>query len=94
MISDSYLKNESYEDADSWTVGTKFNYPLSKRPRLFCGVQAVFNQDNAGYAIEAGPDSSVHFHNSAENTIYGTGYGTDYLGKNVQQLFFGISHEF
>ena len=94
MISASYLKNESREDADSWGVGTKFNYPLSKRTRLFCGVQAVFNQDNAGYAIEAGPDSSVHFHNSAENTIYGTGYGTDYLGKNVQQLFFGISHEF
>ena len=32
MVSASYFKNESREDADSLGVGTKFNYPLSKRP--------------------------------------------------------------
>lgn len=94
MVSASYLRNQSRDDANAWGIGTKYNYPLSKRTRVYGGIQALFNQDNAGYAIEAGPDSSVHFHNSDANTIVGTGYGTDYLGKNVQQIFVGISHEF
>ena len=55
-------------------------------------AEAVFNDSNAGYAIEAGPDSSLHFNFDANKLI--TGYGTDYLGKNVQQIFVGINHQF
>ena len=94
MISASYLKNESRQDADAYSFGTKYNYSLSKRTCIYCGMQATFNEDNAGYAIEAGPDSSLHFNFDASNMIGGTGYGTNYLGRNVQQIFAGISHEF
>lgn len=91
MISGSYFKNQSRNDADSYSFGTKFNYPLSKRTRIYCGVEATFNEDRAGYAIEAGPDSSLHFNFDPADP---NGYSTNYLGKNVQQVFVGISHEF
>lgn len=94
MVSASYLKNQSRKEANAWSVGTKFNYNLLKRTRIYVGVEATFNGDNSGYGIEAGPDSSLHFHYDAANAIAGTGYATDYLGKNVQQVFMGISHEF
>lgn len=94
MISGTYLHNQTRDDADAWSIGTKYNYPISKRTRLFCGIQAIFNEDNAGYAVEAGPDSSLHFNFDGANMIRGTGYATNYLGKNVQTFFAGISHEF
>ena len=94
MISGTYLHNQTRDDADAWSIGTKYNYPISKRTRLFCGVQAIFNEDNAGYAVEAGPDSSLHFNFDGANMIGGSGYATNYLGKNVQTFFAGISHEF
>lgn len=94
MVSGTYLHNESFDKADAWSVGTKYNYPLSKRTRLFAGIQAIFNEDNAGYAVEAGSDSSLHFNFDASNMIGGTGYATNYTGKNVQTFFMGISHEF
>lgn len=92
MVSASYMKNQTKDDANAWSLGTKYAYPLSKRTRLYAGVEAVFNDSNAGYAIEAGPDSSLHFNFDANKLI--TGYGTDYLGKNVQQIFVGINHQF
>ena len=92
MVSASYMKNQTKDDANAWSFGTKYAYPLSKRTRLYAGVEAVFNDSNAGYAIEAGPDSSLHFNFDANKLT--TGYGTDYLGKNVQQIFVGINHQF
>lgn len=83
MVSASYMKNQTKDDANAWSLGTKYAYPLSKRTRLYAGVEAVFNDSNAGYAIEAGPDSSLHFNFDANKLI--TGYGTDYLGKNVHR---------
>lgn len=94
MVSGTYLRNQSRNDANSWGVGSKYNYPLSKRTKLFAGFQYLHNGSNAGYAVEAGPDSSLHFNYSAANMIAGTGYGTTYLGKSVEEFFFGISHEF
>lgn len=96
MVSASYLKNQTRDDADSWGVGTKFNYPLSKRTRLYAGIQAIFNEDKAGYQVEAGPDSSLHFNFDNSNMITGNGFGVpdSCLGKNVQTFFMGISHEF
>ena len=94
MISGTYLKNQSFDDANAWSIGTKYNYPLSKRTRVFAGIQAIWNEDNAGYAVEAGPDSSLHFNYDQSNLLGGTGYATNYTGKNVQTLFVGISHEF
>jgi predicted porin len=92
VVSGSYLRNQSKSDANAWGLGTKYIYPLSKRTRIYAGAQALFNDKNAGYAIEAGPDSSLHFHMD-DNTV-GTGYGTTYLGKNVQEFFVGINHAF
>lgn len=92
QISGSYLRNLSYDHANAWSLGTKYNYPLSKRTQLYVGVEAVWNGDNAGYAIEAGPDSSTHF--GFDQTKMFTGYGTSYTGKNVQQFFVGINHQF
>ena len=40
---------------------TKYAYPLSKRTRLYGGVEAVFNDDNAGYAIGSGSRQLLHF---------------------------------
>lgn len=87
-VSGSYMKNQTEKEADAWSLGTKYIYPLSKRTRLYAGVEAVFNDKNAGYAIEAGPDSSLHF------DLGGNGYGTTYTGKNVQQIYAGINHQF
>lgn len=92
MVSASYMKNQTKDGANAWSLGTKYAYPLSKRTRLYAGVEAVFNDSNAGYAIEAGPDSSLHFNFDASKLF--TGYGTDYLGRNVQQIFVGINHQF
>ena len=94
MISGSYLKNETRKSANAWSFGTKYNYPLSKRTTVYMGAQATINGKNAGYAIEAGPDSSLHFNYDAANAIGGTGYATNYLGKDTQEIFFGVSHEF
>lgn len=88
QISGSYLRNISSSKANAWSLGTKYNYPLSKRTQIYAGVEAVWNDDNAGYAIEAGPDSSLHF-GFGDNA-----YGTNYTGKNVQQFFVGINHQF
>ncbi len=92
MISGTYLRNQTVNRANAWGFGTKYSYPISKRTRLYGGLQLLWNGKNAGYAIEAGPDSSLHF-NFDERTLL-TGYGTDYLGKNVQELFFGVNHQF
>ena len=94
MVSGSYLKNETRKSANAWSFGTKYNYPLSKRTTIYAGAQATINGRNSGYAIEAGPDSSMHFDYDAANAIAGTGYATSFLGKDVQQVFFGVSHEF
>jgi predicted porin len=91
-ISGSYLRNQSQSDANAWGLGTKYIYPLSKRTRIYAGIQALWNDSNAGYAIEAGPDSSLHFNYDSSTLL--SGYGTNYLGKNVQQVFVGINHAF
>jgi len=93
-VSGSYLKNQSKSDANAWSLGTKFIYPLSKRTRLYAGIEAVFNDNEAGYAIEAGPDSSLHFNFDIKQV--GGGYGTtpSVKGDNVQQVFVGINHAF
>lgn len=88
MISGSYIRNQTTDDANAWGFGTKYAYPLSKRTRIYFGVEAIFNGDKAGYAVEAGPDSSLHF-NLGPNQ-----YGTTMLGKNTQELFIGINHQF
>lgn len=93
-VTGSYLKNETRDDADAWGLGTKFIYPLSKRTSVYTGMVAVFNGDKSGYVPEAGTDSSLHFNYDASNMIGGTGYGTDYLGKNVQAFFVGMKHDF
>ncbi len=96
MISGTYLKNETQKHANAWGVGTKFNYPLSKRTKLYAGVQAIFNGSHSGYQPEAGPDSSMHFNLDVTNLFNGNYYGVpnSVLGKNVQTYFLGINHTF
>ncbi len=77
----AYLHDFDNDDADGVSVGVRFDYNLSKRTMLYVGVEALWNDDNAQRAIEAGPDSSWHT-------------GTTKPGHDVQQFFMGINHKF
>ena len=79
-VSAATLHNEDQDDADAWSFGTRYDYPLSKRTKVYVGFEAVMNEDNAKYSVEAGPDSSLHFANEA--------------GVDQRQFFFGINHKF
>lgn len=79
-VSVATLQNESQKDADAWSFGTRYDYPFSKRTKVYAGVSGVFNDDNTRYSVEAGPDSSVHF---------ASGYGEDQI-----QAFVGLNHRF
>lgn len=79
-VSASMLSNETDSDADAYSLGTRFDYPLSKRTKLYVGYEIVFNDDKAKYSIEAGPDSSLHYAND--------------FGENQGQFFMGINHKF
>lgn len=79
-VSASMLSNETQDDADAYSFGTRFDYPLSKRTKVYVGYEYVVNDDNAKYSIEAGPDSSLHYANE--------------FGENQGQFFMGINHKF
>ncbi len=79
-ISASMLSNETQDDADAYSIGTRFDYPLSKRTKVYVGYEVVFNDDNAKYSIEAGPDSSLHYANE--------------FGETQGQFFLGMNHKF
>lgn len=77
----AYLHDKDNEDADGYSFGIRYDYDLSKRTMVYVGVEAVINEDNAQRSIEAGPDSSFHFQNSAP-------------GHDQQQFFVGMRHKF
>ena len=79
-VSASMLSNETQDDADAYSLGTRFDYPLSKRTKVYVGYEVVFNDDNAKYSVEAGPDSSLHYANE--------------WGQTQGQFFMGINHKF
>lgn len=79
-VSASMLSNETQDDADAYSFGTRFDYPLSKRTKVYVGYEYVINDDHAKYSIEAGPDSSLHYANE--------------WGENQGQFFMGINHKF
>ncbi len=79
-VSASMLSNETQDDADAYSFGTRFDYPLSKRTKVYAGYEIVLNDDNAKYSIEAGPDSSLHYAND--------------WGENQGQFFMGLNHKF
>ncbi|MCF0254165.1 MAG: porin, partial [Duodenibacillus sp.] len=79
-VSAAMLHNQSQDDANAWSLGTRFDYPLSKRTKVYVGAEFVKNDKNTKYSVEAGPDSTLHFTNSN--------------GKNQGQFFFGINHKF
>ena len=79
-VSAAMLKNNTQEDADAYSFGTRYDYPLSKRTKVYVGYELVVNDDNAKYSIEAGPDSSLHYAND--------------FGQNQGQFFFGMNHKF
>ena len=79
-VSASMLSNETQDDADAYSFGTRYDYPLSKRTKIYAGYEVVFNDSNAKYSVEAGPDSSLHYTND-----WGTTQG---------QFFMGINHKF
>lgn len=79
-VSAAMLSNETQDDADAYSFGTRYDYPLSKRTKIYAGYEVVFNDSNAKYSVEAGPDSSLHYTND-----WGTTQG---------QFFMGINHKF
>ena len=79
-VSAATLHNSTEDDADAYSFGTRFDYPLSKRTKVYVGYEVVFNDDNAKYSVEAGPDSTLHYANE--------------YGQDQGQFFFGINHKF
>ncbi|MCG5031526.1 porin [Mesosutterella sp. OilRF-GAM-744-9] len=77
----AYYKNRTLKKSDAYSFGARFDYDLSKRTMLYAGVEALIQEDNAQFAIEAGPDSAEHFATSAP-------------GNDTQQVFVGIRHRF
>lgn len=78
-VSAAMLSNETESDADAYSFGTRYDYPLSKRTKIYVGYEAVFNDDKAKYSVEAGPDSSLHYANE--------------FGQTQGQFFMGINHK-
>lgn len=81
LASAAFLKNESEADADAWSLGLRYDYPLSKRTKVYCGASAVINEDNSDHVVIPGPGSSAPFFSE----------GT---GRGAQQFFAGVSHAF
>ena len=77
----AYLHDADNDDRDGYSFGARFDYDLSKRTMVYVGIEAVINEDNAQRSIEAGPDSSLHFVNTA-------------AGNDQQQFFVGMRHRF
>lgn len=77
----AYLHDFDKDDADGYSFGIRYDYALSKRTMVYAGFEAVINEDNAQRSIEAGPDSSLHFVNTA-------------AGNDQQQFFVGMRHRF
>lgn len=77
----AYYKNRTLSKSDGYGFGARFDYDLSKRTMVYAGIQALVQEDNAQFSIEAGPDSSYHYLCSAP-------------GNDQQQVFVGIRHRF
>ena len=77
----AYYKNQTLSKSDAYSFGIRYDYNLSKRTMLYAGAVALIQEANAQFSIEDGPDSSFHYPTSAP-------------GNNVQQVFFGIRHQF
>ncbi|RGU80535.1 porin [Sutterella sp. AF15-45LB] len=77
----AYYKNQTLSKADAYSFGIRYDYSLSKRTMLYAGTVALIQEANAQFSIEDGPDSSFHYPTSAP-------------GNDVQQVFFGIRHQF
>ena len=77
----AYYKNQTLSKADAYSFGIRYDYSLSKRTMLYAGTVALIQKANAQFSIEDGPDSSFHYPTSAP-------------GNDVQQVFFGIRHQF
>ncbi len=77
----TYYKNRTLSKSDAYGFGARFDYNLSKRTMLYAGVSVLVQEDNAQFAIEAGPDSAYHFPTTAP-------------GNDTQQVFMGIRHTF
>ncbi len=81
LTSAAYLKNETVSDADTLSFGTRYDYPLSHRTKLYAGAAVVLNDDLADNVVIPGPGSSAPF-------------SIEKAGNNQTQFFFGINHSF
>lgn len=80
MASAAYAWNSTTEDADAFSAGTRYEYPLSKRTFLYTGAIAVWNDDHADYSLSGGGGSSAGI-----PTV---------MGKNASTFFAGINTKF
>lgn len=67
--------------ADTWSVGARYDYPLSKRTKVYAGLAFVINEAHADNVVIPGPGSSAPFSIESE-------------GNDQQQFFAGINHSF
>lgn len=52
------LKNQSREDADAWSWGIRYDYPMSRTFTLYGGVTGILNDSNSRYSIGGGGSAS------------------------------------
>lgn len=81
LTSVAVLKNMSQSDADSLSAGVRYDYPLSKRTKVYAGLSTVVNEDKSSHVVIPGPGSSAPF--EAESA-----------GNGARQFFVGMNMSF
>ncbi len=81
LTSVAVLKNMSLSDADSLSAGVRYDYPLSKRTKVYAGFSAVVNEEQSAHVVIPGPGSSAPF--DSEST-----------GNGARQFFVGMNMSF
>lgn len=81
LTSAAYLKNETVSNADTLSLGTRYDYPLSQRTKLYAGAAVVLNDDRADNVVIPGPGSSAPF-------------SIEKAGNNQTHFFCGVNHSF
>ena len=83
ILTVGYLTNLDQDDADGLSWGVRYDYPLSKRTKIFTGIFGVQNGDNAQFVLAGGGSSTP------PPAIAREEYGLD-----NRTVFLGINHMF
>ncbi len=83
IVTVGYLTNCDQKDADAFSWGVRYDYPLSKRTKIYGGVFGVQNEDNAKFVLAGGGGSSMPPAMAKEDA-----------GLANNTIFIGLNHRF